>query len=48
MPQPIDYLKPEPTPPLTLAGNKAIRLSLAPLTLDEPAEVVNLSEKRAR
>ncbi len=31
MPQPIDYLEPEPTPPLTPAGIKAIRLSLAPL-----------------
>jgi len=44
MPQSIDHLEPEPTPPLTPAGIKAIKLSLAPLTLDESAEKALLQE----
>ena len=44
MPQSIDYLEPEPTPPLTPAGIKAIRLSLVPFTLDESAGKALLQE----
>ena len=46
MPQRIDHLEPEPTPPLTPAGIKAIRSSLAPLALDESAEKALLQEIR--
>ncbi len=44
MPQSIDHLEPEPTPPLTADGVKAIKLSLAPLTLDDSAGKALLQE----